>query len=113
MPSTMKARDIRACDSCKKPIAPIFYRVTVEIGAFQADAVNRLMGTTQILGGISNPGAMTIANVMTGDEALVKLDTFEAPALLCPTCFNENVVLNEVPGLASDGVNAARKARGE
>ena len=50
---------------------------------------------------------------MTGDEALAKLDTLEAPALLCLTCFNENVALGDVPLLASNGVNAARTARGE
>jgi hypothetical protein len=111
----LRAEDLRGCDNCGGPIAPVFYRVTVEIGAIQPAAINRLIGTHQILGGIGNPGALAVANVLTGDEPLAKLTPLGGRALLCLKCFSEGVTLDDVPQVAAAGeqkVAAARAGRG-
>ena len=107
----LRLKDLRPCDVCGKKISPIFYRVTIEIGVIQSDAVNRLLGTAQILGGRERPGALTIAHALTGDPTFAKLDTF-GKALVCDDCYTGELRANAIPeyGAAGEAAIAAIEA---
>lgn len=110
--------DIRPCDNCGGPIAPIFIVLDVRSAAFDADNLNSVLGTAQILGGINKPGAMEIAKVMSsGGDAVAKIidePQNTARIYLCIQCSCTEVCITELIGKrhdAQDKAEARRKMR--
>jgi hypothetical protein len=72
---------------------PQFYRVRIDMAFFSPRAANAVLGTAQILGGLSNPGALAIAEVMAPDaDNAIFFAGDKEPELLtslviCQTCF--------------------------
>lgn len=83
----MKANELRPCDLCGGAIAPLFYRIDVTLAAIRAEAVNRLIGTTQIRGG--GPAAMRVADALAGEEVTEELTEGCSRLLVCQTCLLE------------------------
>ncbi len=51
----IKTRDLRPCDQCGSPIAPMFYRIELHLQTMFLDssAINEVLGATQILGSLA------------------------------------------------------------
>lgn len=86
----MKLSEIRPCDACGGPIAPVFNIVRCSSAIFNADAVNSTLGLNQIFGG----HALKLAEAMgsCADKAvLVAGDSnpeLTTELLLCQECFS-------------------------
>ncbi|NJN54002.1 MAG: hypothetical protein HC804_04120 [Anaerolineae bacterium] len=63
-----KTTDLKPCDNCGGPVAPIFYRAELKFRQVMIDmtAVNQVMGTAQILG-----GNMRLASVMSPNQDIL------------------------------------------
>ena len=87
----MKLQELRPCDECGGPVAPIFYRITIEMAAVDARAAQELVGLfTQMFGG--GPAAMGLAGVMgarAGSDDAVRVAPYGRPALVCARCVGE------------------------
>lgn len=81
----MKLSDLRVCDACGGPIAPVFMRCVVENHGVNRRAVNRRMGLAQMFGG--SPQAHGVAAAFDGDpdDATSIASTIEV--ILCTDCF--------------------------
>ena len=82
----MKTSELRPCDNCGGPIAPIFYRIKLEFRQMMIDqtAVNQVLGTAQILG-----GNLRLGRAMSPDgEAAVELPAYkiDRDLLFCQGC---------------------------
>jgi hypothetical protein len=83
----MKLSEIRPCDNCGKPIAPMFYVVRFSVAMFDAKAVNATMGLAQMFG-----GQLGIAEAMTSRPDAVSVAMDKQPdlmteLLICNDCF--------------------------
>ncbi len=59
----MKIEDLRPCDNCQGPVAPVFYQVALTQTMINAQAVNAHLGLQMQLG-----GSHQLAKVMGTDE---------------------------------------------
>src|SRR5208282_4580381 len=93
-------KELRGCDACGGQIAPFFKVVTVQFAMFNNRNLRTLLGTTDILGGIHNPGALAIAAVMApgADEIItVSLEPYTTVELfICQKCEMGEINLAEV-----------------
>ena len=89
----MKLSEARPCDKCRGKIVPMFYRVRVDLAMFNAGNTNGVLGTAQILGGLGNPGALAIAEVLAprADDAIIfagdKEPSLVTELFLCNDCY--------------------------
>lgn len=63
----MKLSDLKPCACCGGKIVPIFHVVTIKLAALDQKAARGVLGLTEVLGGLGNPGAFAIAECMSPD----------------------------------------------
>ena len=92
----MKLSQIRPCDNCGGPIAPIFQVIRTSVALFNPQAANQMLGMTQMFGGTRT--GLAIAEVMGPNPEVVKIamDEKEFAGLkteifLCQKCFIADV----------------------
>jgi hypothetical protein len=90
----LRAADLRGCAVCGGHLVgartgPFFYVVDVRVAMLDEQAVRRLYGTAEILGGMGKPGAFAIANSLTGGEVLARGTRLAPRVLLCAVCYLE------------------------
>lgn len=83
---SIKTKDLHPCDGCGGPIAPFFYRLTVNFRQLFIDptAVNEVLGTAQILG-----GNLFLGSVMSPDrDATIEMPGYQIDKdlFLCSNC---------------------------
>ena len=77
----MKLSELRPCDRCGKPIAPIFYRVVVEQHLVNPEAANEVLGLRQMV------GSLRLAETMASrPDATTALAPLTETLLLCQSC---------------------------
>jgi hypothetical protein len=94
----MKLSEVRPCDNCGGPIAPIFNVIRVSPAIFNPREVNQVLGMTQMFG-----GALGLAEVMAGGNDAVKV-AIDDPAYkdsvvdiyLCNKCCAGGVCIGEL-----------------
>lgn len=89
-PSTfgIGVKELRPCDCCGKPIAPVFYHVQVRRACINRRNVGAFLGTAQILGGGAR--AMAIAEAMApGTDAVAEVLDEPITLLICTSCLSE------------------------
>lgn len=89
----MKLSQLRPCDNCGGPIAPIFYVVRTSIAVFNANATNENLGLMQMF-----QGSLVLAETMSSQPDAVKIGGEEDKKLwteiyLCQHCYIDNVNL--------------------
>ena len=77
----LKMNELRPCDSCSGPIAPLFYRVKVERTGILLRDVQREMGLAQYLG-----GNLQLAQVMGTNPDTTKAIESPVEIFLCANC---------------------------
>lgn len=70
------------CAACGQPLTFPCYRLRLELVVANQAAARRLLGVAEVLGGLSNPGALGVAKALTGDEELATCAGDENPELL-------------------------------
>ena len=70
----MKVRELRPCDGCGGPLAPVFSVVTLEPHVVDTRAVRSLVGLAEVLGGVERPGALAVAEALAPDDQVTKTD---------------------------------------
>ena len=77
----MKISELKPCSVCGGPIAPLFYRVTVEQIMFDSTATNQVLGLNMMFGG----NALRLAEAMApNDDVTYPLQT--NTVALCQEC---------------------------
>lgn len=116
----MKLSDLTPCACCHQPLAPHFYIVRVSQAMVMPQATREVMGTAMILGGLENPGALRIAEVMAPNaENAVMVFGDEDSALMTELIICQQCVLTGNTDLAiamtenNDGHNPGQGASGE
>ena len=89
----MRLSEIRPCDNCGKPIAPIFYVVRTSIAVFNTNATNEILGLARMIG-----GSIALAEAMGSQLEAVKIGGETDSHLwdeifLCNDCHVSNVNL--------------------
>lgn len=83
---SIKTSDLRPCDVCSGPIAPVFYRLTVSFRQMGIDptAVNQVLGTAQIFGGNLQLGSM----MSPDSDAAIELPGYniDRDLFICQDC---------------------------
>lgn len=90
----MKLSEMRPCDNCQGPIAPIFYVVRISIAAFEKQATNEVLGMHQFFGGQS----LALAEVFSPSPDPVKIGSDQFPeletrAFICQKCWLADINL--------------------
>lgn len=89
--SGLKLSELRPCDICGGKIIPQFYIFEIKFALFSNRGTNEVLGLTQMFGGITNPGALAIAETMSanGDRAVVvsEDETLNSKLFLCQQCY--------------------------
>lgn len=104
-------KELRGCDSCGGQIAPFFKVVTVEFALFNRKNLQSLLGTTEILGGLSNPGALAIAAVMApgADEVITVSEELTIELFICQKCELGHLCLADVAQKRNDAIEEAQE----
>lgn len=76
----MKLSELKPCEICGGPVAPVFYRVTVEQVMIDPEAANRVLGLNMMFGG----NALGLAETFTPDDVTLVLQT--NATVLCSDC---------------------------
>lgn len=87
-----KVTDLRPCDNCGGPIHPNFMVVRVSQAVIDANAVNQVLGTAQLMG-----GSIGFGELFAGEPQAVKVFGDVVPALwtelvICQDCFYGNTL---------------------
>lgn len=90
----MKLSEIRPCDKCGGPIAPIFQVVRMSIAVFDPAAVNQTLGIHRMFGG----KALRLAEAMSPQPECVTVGSDKEPELetlllLCQSCYCDDINL--------------------
>lgn len=90
----MKLSEMRPCDSCNGPIAPLFYVVRISVAGFNAQATNEVLGLNQFFGG----HALGLAEVFSPSPDPVKIGSDQFPeletrAFICSKCWLADISL--------------------
>ena len=86
MSKGLRPEEIRTCNGCNGPIAPICYRITVETHGFDTQACKQLIGMQMML------GSRALANVMSPVSEATKVLN-EQSLILCLECATHTNVL--------------------
>jgi hypothetical protein len=93
----LKLSELRPCDGCNGPLVPAFQYIEIRHAVFNQRSVNATLGTAQILGGLSHPGAVRIAEALSpgADDAVEVITEPEATTILfvCLKCMMEPIDL--------------------
>lgn len=76
----MKISELIPCANCGGPVAPVFYRVTVEQIMIDPTSANRVLGLNTMFGG----RALGLAEIFAPDDVTVTLQT--NMTILCSDC---------------------------
>lgn len=76
----MKLSELKPCENCGGPVAPVFYRVTVEQVMIGPEAANRVLGLNMMFGG----DALGLAETFAPDDVTLVLQT--NATVLCSDC---------------------------
>jgi len=106
----MKLSDVRPCDNCGGPIAPIFYAISITHALFDQSKTNMVLGLNNMFGG----AALPLAEAMSGAEPVVKLSEkdkeMETEIFLCSNCcIGQAVDLGKLMQAAWDRKNAGKR----
>lgn len=82
----MKLSDVRPCDECGGPIAPMFYVVRISSAMFNVNTTNAVLGLRQLLG-----GALELAEMMGPSNEVITVFGDKEPELMtelfiCHSC---------------------------
>lgn len=114
----MKLTDLRPCDQCGGPVGQHFYVLDVSQAMVSPRAANEVLGTAMILGGIQNPGALAIAEVMAprADEAVMVFGekdlALNTRLLVCQDCVFGSIELAMLLEAASQRAKEGAPANG-
>lgn len=85
----MKLSDLTPCATCGGPIAPLFYRVTVEQILLDATAANQVLGLNTMFG-----GRLRLAEAMAPNDDVTKMLQTNS-VILCSDCA-ASIALGEI-----------------
>jgi len=90
----LRVGDLRGCAVCGGHLVgersgPFFYVVDVRVAMLDEQAVRRLYGTAEILGGMGRPGVFSIAHSLTGGEVLARATRLAPRVFVCGVCYLE------------------------
>ena len=87
----IKLSEIRPCDNCSGPLAPLFSVVNIRMAVFNRQNINSVLGTSQIFGHRS----LALAEAMApgADDAIEVLDEPDSVTriFLCQKCYTEDI----------------------
>jgi hypothetical protein len=98
----MKLSELRPCDNCGGRIIGaerrFFFVVRVSQAMVNEKAMRSTGGLLQMFGGIQNPGALSVAEVFSPDDEVVRILSDEMPEaqtelILCMECLGKEVNL--------------------
>lgn len=90
----MKLSEIRPCDNCGKPIAPVFYVLRIS-QAFFTPATNQMLGLNHMF-----HGALALAEAMAPESDVIKIFGDEDKSLMTEILLCQECVLYRSPDLA-------------
>ena len=87
----MKLSQVRPCDNCGKPIAPIFYVIRTSIAVFNANATNEMLGLARMF-----HGSLALAETLGSQPEAVTVGSdqdhhLQDEIFLCQDCYVSNV----------------------
>ena len=101
----IKLSEIRSCDACGGPIAPVFSYVQIRMGVFNSKNSNQVLGMMQMWGKQSMQ-ALKVAEALApgADEAVEVVDEADATTTLfiCSKCILEPIDLTVLMAKVSD-----------
>jgi len=101
-------KELRGCDVCGGSLAPFFKVVTMEFALFNRRNLQGVLGTTMILGGPENPGALAIAAAMApgADEIVTVSEEADTTIelFICQKCEMGKICLAEVAQKRHDAI---------
>lgn len=115
----MKLSELRPCDRCRGPVGLVFSIVRTSLAVVNQKAAREVVGTAGILGGLSNPGALRVAEALAPQAEAVVIAGEKDPNLwselvLCLACANDpDASLPELAALAEARQEAAEAAKTE
>lgn len=109
----MKLTEMRPCDNCHGPVGQHFYVLDVSQAMVSPRAANEVLGTATILGGVHDPGALAIAEVMAprAEDAVIvfseKDRSLNTRLVVCQACVFDSIdvalLLEQATQRAKDG----------
>lgn len=88
----MKLSELKPCAACGGSLPPLWHVVRTSMAMFKPGAMRDTMALVEKFGGLRNPGALAVAEIMSPDPECITILGDEKPELmiefnLCQRCF--------------------------